>query len=161
MKYPLDIQLFADGKGTEETPLTFDEILADKEYQAEFDKRVAKAIKKVEERLQPQIDSLTVERDTIKTDYEKTQGELNVFQNVKVLSDLGVDEQFIEFVGHAVSKLDGDDFQEKAKTYIEANPQYKAGEATVVKTSTTLDDDTPAVTGNEELNKNIRKALGR
>ena len=31
-------------ENTEETPLTFDEILSDKEYQREFDKRVAKAI---------------------------------------------------------------------------------------------------------------------
>jgi hypothetical protein len=40
LKYGLDIQLFGD----EATPLTFDEILEDKEYQAEFDRRVTKAL---------------------------------------------------------------------------------------------------------------------
>ena len=48
----LNIQLFADEKedvtsepeDKEEKPLTFDEILSDKTYQSEFDKRVAKSL---------------------------------------------------------------------------------------------------------------------
>lgn len=51
-KLGLNIQLFAEEDGGNEetpetkegTPLTFDEILSDKSYQSEFDKRVAKSI---------------------------------------------------------------------------------------------------------------------
>lgn len=46
---PLNIQRFAEGgeedtANLEGTPLTFDEILEDKEYQSEFDRRVNKAL---------------------------------------------------------------------------------------------------------------------
>lgn len=51
LKHKLDIQLFAEGGTKDGAPMTFDEILADKEYQSEFDRRVAKAIETAKKKL--------------------------------------------------------------------------------------------------------------
>ena len=61
LKYTLDLQHFAEGS-EDDIPLTFDEILADKAYQAEFDRRIQKALdthsKKLKEQHQAEIEEL-------------------------------------------------------------------------------------------------------
>lgn len=62
LKYKVDLQHFGEGAEGEGEVLTFDEILLDKVYQAEFDRRVQKAIdtnsKKLQEKYQLEIEEL-------------------------------------------------------------------------------------------------------
>jgi len=89
LKYTLDLQHFAEGS-EDDIPLTFDEILADKAYQAEFDRRIQKALdthsKKLKEQHQAEIEelkkgiTLNEESETkfkeLQSKYEKETSEL-------------------------------------------------------------------------------------
>lgn len=72
-------------KNNEFEPLTFDEILEDKEYQAEFDRRITKAIqtntKKMQEEFQAELEKFKQEGSEefvaeLKEKYEKERAEL-------------------------------------------------------------------------------------
>lgn len=62
LKHKVDLQHFGEGTEGEGEVLTFDEILLDKVYQAEFDRRVQKALdthsKKLQEKHQAEIEEL-------------------------------------------------------------------------------------------------------
>lgn len=86
MKFDLDIQFFAeednedvevnemgDEEGADYAPiLTFDELMTDKYYQSEFDKRMTKAQETATEKHKKEIEELK----EFKTQFEKTQSEL-------------------------------------------------------------------------------------
>ena len=63
----------------EATPLSFDEILSDKEYQSEFDKRVAKALETAKTKWQEEAEAQRTEAEKLAKmkDDEKHQYELN------------------------------------------------------------------------------------
>lgn len=66
MKLPLNLQLFADPvEGTPEaTPPTFDELLKDKNNQAEFDRRVSKALETAKAKWQQEAEAKIAEAKT-------------------------------------------------------------------------------------------------
>lgn len=79
LKHKLNIQLFAEDKGAEDV-LTFDEILSDKVYQAEFDRRVQKAIDKVTEKLSKQHQD---ELENLKKSAQLSEEQASEFQKLQ------------------------------------------------------------------------------
>lgn len=127
-----NLQLFADEPGTENgteqqgagistttqsaagaAPLTFDDVLMKGGYQAEFDRRVSKAIDTAKSKfVDPRVAQL--------------QAQLEGYQRRDAVVAAGVNADFAEFVAYKVtgSMAEGDAFADKLKAFVEANPQY-------------------------------------
>lgn len=131
----LNIQLFADEDGGNEpddaSPLTFDEILSDKEYQREFDKRVSKALetaktnwqKDYEAKLEEQkseAEKLAKMNAEQKMAYEKEQSDKRALEAEAKLNAYELKDQALTLAkekGLEISLLDLIDFsREKAET---------------------------------------------
>lgn len=125
-------QLFADGPGAEESVSgadpaggpspaapapSFDEMLRGG-YQAEFDRRVSKAIETAKAHFtDPRVAQL--------------QEQLTGYQRRDAVLAAGVRPEFAEFVAYKVSDgmAGGDAFADGLKAFVEANPQYAGGSA--------------------------------
>lgn len=131
----LNIQLFAEDDGGNEpedaSPLTFDEILGDKEYQREFDKRVSKALetaktnwqKDYEAKLEEQkseAEKLAKMNAEQKMAYEKEQSDKRALEAEAKLNAYELKDQALTLAkekGLEISLLDMIDFtREKAET---------------------------------------------
>ena len=131
----LNIQLFAEDDGDNEpedaSPLTFDEILGDKEYQREFDKRVSKALetaktnwqKDYEAKLEEQkseAEKLAKMNAEQKMAYEKEQSDKRALEAEAKLNAYELKDQALTLAkekGLEISLLDMIDFtREKAET---------------------------------------------
>lgn len=132
VNHAFDLQLFADAPANDgadpqpapapapagaptPAPLTFDQLLQSG-HQAEFDRRVSKAIETARAKfVDPQVADL--------------QAKLQGYERRDTVIAAGVGAEFAEFVAYQVagSLADGDDFADKLKTFVEAHPQYAAG----------------------------------
>lgn len=103
--------------GAETKPSTpsFDEMLKQGSYQAEFDRRVSKAIETAKGKFtDPRVTELE----------QKLMG----YMQRESVTRAGVRPEFLEFVTYSVNAAGGD-FDEALSKYLEANPQYKASAA--------------------------------
>ena len=95
---------------------SFDEMLKDG-YQAEFDRRVAKAIQTAQGRFSdPQVAELKAQLDG----YIRKEAALRA----------GIAPEFVDFVAYEVGRglPEGGKFEDALKTFIEAHGQFKAGQ---------------------------------
>lgn len=102
--------------GAETKPSTpsFDEMLK-QGYQAEFDRRVSKAIETAKGKFtDPKVTEL--------------EQKLTGYMQRESVTRAGVRPEFTEFVTYSVNAAGGD-FDEALTKYLEANPQYKASAA--------------------------------
>ena len=132
MKNHWNLQLFADDPGAE-TPAngadpaggpspaapapSFDDLLKGG-YQAEFDRRVSKAIDTAKAKFtDPRVAQL--------------QAQLTGYQRRDAVLAAGVRPEFAEFVAYKVSGdlAEGAAFADGLKAFVEANPQYAGGSA--------------------------------
>ena len=96
---------------TQQNAPTFDEMLKNG-YQAEFDRRVSKAIATAQGKFS---DPKVAELEQKLTGYMQRESVMRA----------GVRPEFTEFVQFTVERQDGD-FDANLKSYLEANPQYAA-----------------------------------
>lgn len=101
----------SSGAGT----MSFDDMLKGG-YQAEFDRRVNKAIETAKGKfIDPRVAQL--------------QAQVDAFERREAVIGAGVDARFAKFVASEVvaSLGDGEKFDEKLSAYVEANPQFLSG----------------------------------
>jgi len=126
--------------------LTFDEILTDKVYKAEFDRRLAKAVETARAKLELEhtqaLETSTTELNTLKAQVEALNKELTSEKASGKLTgkEYGCKPEFLKFVATEINSLVTDklDFDSAAKQFKEDNPQY-FNQAVVVKKSTSPD----------------------
>jgi hypothetical protein len=129
----------------EETPLSFDEILEDKLYQSEFDKRVSKAIETSKAKLLQDIEAQKNEAEKLakmkedeRVKYEKDQvqkelNELKIQLNAKNLKDeatkianeKGLPTSYLELVDF--TKETAESINEKVQTLVDARSKDLEG----------------------------------
>ena len=93
---------------------TFDEMLKEPGYQAEFDRRVAKAIETAKQKFtDPRVDGL--------------QKQVNDYMKREAVMRANVDPKFAKFVTTEVTESmgEGDTFEAKLEGYLKDNPQYQ------------------------------------
>lgn len=108
-KYDLDIQFFGDGE-----VLTFDEILEDKTYQSEFDRRVTKALETQREKLLEENEKGNYQNkhEELTKKYNALESEYNAFRTTSAneLADIkekGVISKLIHTSGTTDAELLG------------------------------------------------------
>lgn len=117
------------------TSLTFDEILADKTYQAEFDRRVTQAINTAKEKWNGEskttTDKMNADLDQLRKEKEDLQNQITALNktNLTIKSIYGVDDDEVEFTQFKVGKMEGQ-FEENLKSYLENKPKYLQKEVT-------------------------------
>jgi hypothetical protein len=92
---------------------TFDDMLREPGYQAEFDRRVAKAIETAKQKFaDPRVDGL--------------QKQLDGYMRREAVIKADVDPKFARFVTSEVTEAmaEGESFEEKLEAYLKDNPQY-------------------------------------
>ena len=95
-------------------PLTFDQLLQNG-HQAEFDRRVSKAIE-------------TARAKFVDPSVADLQAKLQGYERRDAVIAAGIGTEYAEFVAYKVAgdMKEGDTFTDKLKTFVEANPQYAA-----------------------------------
>ena len=109
----------ADGAGNagNNNSMSFDDMLR-AGHQSEFDRRVNKAIETAKSKfVDPRVAQL--------------ENQLQSYQRRDAVAAAGVASEFADFVAYQVagSMGEGEKFDDKLKSYVEANPQYKKGMA--------------------------------
>ena len=143
--------------GTNNNPVTFDDFLKDGKNQAEFDKRVQKAINTAKTNWEELMNSEKSEAEKLaKMDKEKALAELNAYklkeQATKIASEKGLDISLLTFFNFETVKA------EEINSKIEevSNAFNKAVEKAV---NERLKEDTPTQkSGIDTQNKSIARA---
>jgi len=150
--------------------LTFDEILTEKVYKAEFDRRVAKAVETARTKLQVEhdqaVESSTTESNTLKAQVEALNKELTSEKASGKLTgkEFSCKPEFLKFVNNEINSMVTDklDFDSAAKQFKEEYPQY-FNQPVVVKKSTSPDLSSGKVDTkgeNDEINDFLRGEKG-
>lgn len=135
----------------EATALTFDEILEDKEYQAEFDRRVQKAIATSKTNMAKEI--FGKEDADIKKETNSIRGENKSLREVNAILGKGItDKDEIEFIQFKVSKMEGD-FAKNLDKYLEDNPKFNPTPKAIKKVSSSPSLEGKKMTGENETNR--------
>lgn len=151
-----------EGKELDGTPLTFDEILADKKYQAEFDRRLSKGIETAktnwQEAKEPEVDKLT----ELETSNNTLSSENSYLKAQIEIASSDVKKEFTKFVTSEVLSMVNDttDLKAALNTFKKTNPQY-FGEVIVkkVQSSPTLNGGgSQPQTTNSIMNDLLRNA---
>lgn len=103
---------------------------------------------------QPNVSAIEAERD-------KALGELQQYKNEKMLAEMHVRQEDLDYVAFKVSQLvtDKKDFKTAATEWLKENPRY-AGQGTYrVSTGTEGQQGGDAQTANEQINNAIRDAI--
>lgn len=113
--------------------------------------------------IEKSLSSKTKEYDTLKSESDKNTASLTAYQNKDVLTGLGVDGKYLDFVSHEISTKRGDKgFKEFAEGYLKENAHYKSGSRQTLSTQPNLNGgDKPSGEGNQVINAAIRNAAGR
>lgn len=111
------------GKPEQGTP-NFDELLKNPAFQAEFDRRVTKSIKTVQDKAA--TEKTTVEE--LKKQLDTQNATLADYMNREAVIKAGIDPRYLKFVAFEVKQgaADGTDFGTALDAYVKANPQYMA-----------------------------------
>lgn len=108
---------------------TFDELLSkNPAHQAEFDRRVAKALQTAQAKAAEGTKKVELTVEELKKQIDTQNAALADYINREAAVKAGVDPRFLNFVAFEVKSglADGTDFGTALDAYVKANPQYLA-----------------------------------
>lgn len=110
------------------TPQTFDDVLQDKTMQAEFDRRITKAIQTAQAKAEDVTKKSALTVEELKKQLDTQNATLADYMNREAVIKAGVDPKYLKYVAYEVKQTmaDGTDFGTALDTYVKANPQYTA-----------------------------------
>lgn len=105
---------------------SWDELMQDKGFQAEFDRRVAKALKTTQEKASQQSTQQASELDALKAQLQALSQRAETAERAALISKAGVDAKYADFVAFKAAEnvSDTTDFATALTAYLKDNAQF-------------------------------------